>query len=125
MLDAHTIKVSACTQRFHPTWWWLVDQLLLITENSYSVVVPNMQETRVRCYNIQAMCELKPVYGQQLIPLYERLKSAGAAAKTCTLLMQINHLLVKSGGEYLNISQILETGVTMSVLEFNYGSRGT
>ena len=76
------IKVLAYTHRFYLTWWWSADQLFLITENSCSVV-PNMQETTVRppreAHGAESgitskhMCELKPVYGQQLIPLYERL----------------------------------------------------
>ena len=42
------IKISDYTHRFYLTWWWSADQLFLITENSCSVVVPNMQETTVR-----------------------------------------------------------------------------
>ena len=67
------------------------------------------------------MCELKPVYGQQLIPLYERL-SRPDLSELCKDLHTTN---ANESPKHLPTSpQILETVVTMSVLEFNYGSRG-
>ena len=98
------IKVSAYTHRFYLTWWWSADQPFLITENSCSVVVPNMQETTVRpprkAHGAESgitymhMCELKPVYGQQL-PLYERL-SRPDLLELCkdlhTTNVNVNHL---------------------------------
>ena len=67
------------------------------------------------------MCELKPVYGQQLIPLYERL-SRPDLSELCKDLHTTN---ANESPKHLRTSpQILETVVTMSVLEFNYGSRG-
>ena len=121
------IKVLAYTHRFYLTWWWSADQLFLITKNSCSVVVPNMQETTVRppreAHGAESgitskhMCELKPVYGQQLIPLYERL--------SCPDLFDLHTTNANELPKHLTTSpQILETGVAMSVLEFNYGSRG-
>ena len=65
------------------------------------------------------MCELKPVYGQQLIPLYERL-SRPDLSELCKDLHTTN---ANESPKHLPTSpQILETVVTMSVLEFNYGS---
>ena len=67
------------------------------------------------------MCELKPVYGQQLIPLYERL-SRPDLLELCKDLYTTN---VNESPKHLPTSpKILETGVAMSVLELNYGSRG-
>ena len=67
------------------------------------------------------MCELKPVYGQQLIPLYERL-SRPDLSELCKDLHITN---ANESPKHLPTSpQILETVVAMSVLEFNYGSRG-
>ena len=90
-----------------------------------------MQETRVRPsrkahgaesgITYKHMCELKPVYGQQLIPLYERL-SRPDLLELCKDLLTTN---ANESPKLLPSSpQILETGVAMSVLEFNYGSRG-
>ena len=63
------------------------------------------------------MCELKPVYGQQLIPLYVRLSRLD--------LLELHTTNANESPKHLPTSpQILETGVAMSVLEFNYGSRG-
>ena len=129
------IKVSAYTHRFYLTWWWLADQLFLITENSCSVVVPSMQETTVRPpreshgaesgITYKHMCELKPVYGQQLIPLYERL-SRPDLLELCKDLHTTN---ANESPKHLPTTppppQLLETGVAMSVLKFNYGSRGS
>ena len=66
------------------------------------------------------MCELKPVYGRQLIPLYERL-SRPDLLELCKDLHTTN--ANESPKHLPNSPQILETGVAMSVLEFNYGSR--
>ena len=67
------------------------------------------------------MCELKPVYGQQLIPLYELL-SRPDLLELCKDLHTIN---ANESLKHLTTSpQILETGVAMSALEFNSGSRG-
>ena len=64
------------------------------------------------------MCELKPVYGQQLIPLYERL-SRPDLSELCKDMHTTNP---NESPKHLPTSlQILETVVTMSVLEFNYG----
>ena len=66
-------------------------------------------------------CELKPVYGQQIIQLYEQLSRPD-------LLELCKYLHTTNANEHPKICQlapqILETGVAMSVLEFNYGSRG-
>ena len=97
------IKVSAYTHRVYLTWWWSADQLFLITENSCSGV-SNMQETTVRPpreahgaesgITYKHMYELKPVYGQQLIHYMSDsvIQICWSCAKTCTLLMQMNHL---------------------------------
>ena len=67
------------------------------------------------------MCELKPVYGQQLIPLYELLRRPDLL-ELCKDLHTTNE---NESPKHLPTSpQILETGVAMSVVEFNYGSRG-
>ena len=90
-----------------------------------------MQETTVRPpreahgaesgITCKHMCELKLVYGQQLIPLHERL-SHPDLLELCKDLHTIN---ANESPKHLPTSpQIVETGVTMSVLEFNYGSRG-
>ena len=90
-----------------------------------------MQETTVRPpreahgaesgITYKHMCELKPVYGQQLIPLYERL-SRPDLLNLCKDLHTTN---ANESPKHLPTSpQILEIGVAMSVLEFNYGSRG-
>ena len=75
-------------------------------------------------------CELKPVYGQQLIPLYERLSRPDLLERckdlhTTNANESFNGQVWRRVPKYLPTSpQILETGVAMSVLEFNYGSRG-
>ena len=90
-----------------------------------------MQETTVRPpreaqgaesgITYKHMCELKPVYGQQLIPLYERL-SCPDLLELCKDLHTTN---ANESPKHLPTSpQILETGVAMSVMEFNYRSRG-
>ena len=62
------------------------------------------------------MCELKTVYGQQLIPLYERL-SHPDRLELCKDLHTSN---ANESPKHLPTSpQILETGVAMSVLELN------
>ena len=112
-------------------WWWSADQHFLITENSCSVVVPNMQATTVRPpreahgaesgITYKHMCELKPVYGQQLILLYERL-SCPDQLELCKDMYTTN---ANESPKHLPTGpQILKTGVAMSVLELNYGSRG-
>ena len=77
-LDAHTIKaykVSAYADRFYLTWWWLADQLFLITDNYCGITVRPPKEAHGAESGItyKHMCQWKPVYGHQLIPLYERL----------------------------------------------------
>ena len=64
------------------------------------------------------MCELKPVYGQQHIPLYERL-SRPDLSEVCKDLHTTN---ANESPKHLPTSP--QTVVAMSVLEFNYGIRG-
>ena len=81
-----------------------------------------MQETTVRPQGeahgaesgitYKQMCELKPIYGQQLIPLYERL-SRPDLLELCKDLHTTN---ANESPKHLPTSpQILETGVTIQL----------